>query len=175
MAESVYGETPAGRETRERAEAERAEAERAATQRQAEVRAEAARADAARQAGPTPAAKAQTAVQEVKGRARDLAAIPETEAEKVARLEAEKAEKARRAATNTAEPEKEKTYYIVNPSGAVHSVTRAHARDRLGMVGWRMASAAEIATYKEQRIQRSDQPIAQPFSPDPDAQLAALP
>ena len=67
------------------------------------------------------------------------------------------------------EPTKE--YYIVNPAGAVHSVTREHARTRLATVGWRMATADEIAEYKQRPMQRSDDPIAAPWSPDPDAQL----
>ena len=159
------------------ADTSRSDAERAAVQAQAEVRAEAAKADAARQARnqtPAPAKAPQTAVQEARGRARDLAAIPETEAEKENRILTEKAEAERRAANKVPAPEADKAYYIVNPAGAVHSVTRAHARERLGEVGWRMATAAEVSTYKDRRIQRSDQPIAQPFSPDPDAQLAAM-
>lgn len=69
----------------------------------------------------------------------------------------------------------EKAYYIVNPAGAVHSVSRQHARQRLAVVGWRLASAEEIATYRGQPMQRWDAPIANPWSPDPDAQLADLP
>lgn len=69
----------------------------------------------------------------------------------------------------------DKAYYIVNPAGAVHSVSRAHARQRLAVVGWRLASAEEIATYRGQPMQRWDAPIANPWSPDPDAQLADLP
>ena len=60
-----------------------------------------------------------------------------------------------------------KTYYIVNPAGAVHSVTEAGARARLRQVGYRMATAEEIAVYKETRVQRFDAPIARPWSPEP--------
>lgn len=66
-------------------------------------------------------------------------------------------------------------YYIVNPAGAIHSVSRAHAFDRLkSSPGWRMATEAEITQYKGQKTQVADSPIAAPWSPDPDAQLAAL-
>lgn len=65
-------------------------------------------------------------------------------------------------------------YYIVNPAGAIHGVDREHARDRLKIAGWRLASEEEVATYKGQPIQRADRPICQPWNPDPDAQLEAL-
>jgi hypothetical protein len=69
---------------------------------------------------------------------------------------------------------KDGAYYIVNPAGAVHGVTREHARGRLATAGWRMATEDEIATYQSQEIQRHDRPIAAPWSPDPDAQLAEI-
>lgn len=62
---------------------------------------------------------------------------------------------------------KEKTYYIVNPHGAVHVVTRGHAAQRLRQVGYRMATKEEIAAYKEARVQVHDAPIARPWSPEP--------
>lgn len=65
-------------------------------------------------------------------------------------------------------------YYIVNPAGAVHGVTRDHAKARLAVAGWRMATEDEIATYQSQEIQRHDRPIATPWSPDPDAQIAEI-
>jgi hypothetical protein len=70
---------------------------------------------------------------------------------------------------------KRKTYYIVNPAGAVHSVGYGHAKDRLKQPGWRVASKDEVAEYNKRKEQRFDDPIAQPFSaepvagPDPDA------
>ena len=65
-------------------------------------------------------------------------------------------------------------YYIVNPAGAIHGVDREHARDRLKIAGWRLATEEEVAIYKDQPIQRADRPICQPWNPDPDAQLEAL-
>lgn len=66
------------------------------------------------------------------------------------------------------------TYYLVNPSGAIHGVTRAHAADRLKTAGWRLASEEEIAAYAAQPLQVHDRPICAPWTPDPDKQLAAL-
>jgi hypothetical protein len=65
-------------------------------------------------------------------------------------------------------------YYIVNPAGAIHGVSRDHAKARLATAGWRMATEDEIATYQSQEIQRHDRPIAPKWSPDPDAQLAEI-
>lgn len=63
-------------------------------------------------------------------------------------------------------------YYLVNPAGAIHSVSKEHARVRLAQVGWRLATDEEIAVYLGQRVQRADRPIAPAWTPDPDAQLA---
>lgn len=63
----------------------------------------------------------------------------------------------------------DKTYYMVNPLGAIHECDRAHAKERLGQVGWRQASEAEIAAYHEAGgHQRFDRPLAAPFTPEPD-------
>jgi hypothetical protein len=70
-------------------------------------------------------------------------------------------------ATKKSEP-KEKVYYIVNPAGAVHVVTREHARSRLRQVGYRMATKEEVAAYKKAKVQVHDQPIAEPWSPEPE-------
>lgn len=63
------------------------------------------------------------------------------------------------------------TFYLVNPAGAIHNVTREHARARLEQLGWRLATEEEIVKYQGQEVQRFDQPIARPWSPDPDEQL----
>lgn len=60
-------------------------------------------------------------------------------------------------------------YYIVNPSGTVHTVTREHARTRLRKPGWRLAEDHEIELYLETRVQRYDRPIAEPWDPEPPA------
>lgn len=65
-------------------------------------------------------------------------------------------------------------YFIVNPAGAIHGVTREHARERLAVAGWRMATEEEIAAYQGQKIQRHDRPICAKWTPDPDAQLAEI-
>lgn len=66
----------------------------------------------------------------------------------------------------------EKKYYLVNPHGAIHIVSREHARARLAQVGWRLATKDEAAGYdKAHGLQRWDKPIARPWTPDPDKQL----
>lgn len=60
-------------------------------------------------------------------------------------------------------------YFIVNPAGAVHEVTREHAAQRLRQVGWRKATKAQIDQYLSQRVQKHDEPIAEPFNPEPEA------
>lgn len=62
-------------------------------------------------------------------------------------------------------------YYIVNPGGAIHSVDRDHAAWRLRTAGWRLAAEDEITVYLSRETQRSDRPICEPWSPDPDSQL----
>lgn len=75
---------------------------------------------------------------------------------------------ARRAASS------EKRYFIVNPAGAIHEVTREHARERLKVVGWRMATSAEVAELNARGgNQRADDPICTPWSPDPDVDAEA--
>lgn len=68
----------------------------------------------------------------------------------------------------------DREYFIVNPAGAVHGVTREHAKERLRQIGYRMATPAEIAKYQEQDIQDYRYPIAPRWAPDPDAQLEAI-
>ena len=60
----------------------------------------------------------------------------------------------------------EKFYLIVNPAGAMHVVSEAHARSRLALPGWRMATVEEKAKYKAaDGNQRAGRPLAKPFSP----------
>lgn len=65
----------------------------------------------------------------------------------------------------------EKVYYIVNPAGAIHDVTREIAKMRLKTPGYRMATQEEInklqAQIKEGKGQTWDHPIAPPFSAEP--------
>lgn len=65
-----------------------------------------------------------------------------------------------------------KRYYVVNPRGCVHEVSKEHAAQRLSQAGWRMANKAEVDAYNKADVQRFDQPIGKPFSTDPDAILA---
>jgi|FLYN01.1.fsa_nt_gi hypothetical protein len=63
-------------------------------------------------------------------------------------------------------------YFLVNPKGAIHEVTREHARERLKQAGWRMANTAEIEELERRNgLQVFDRPICRPWSPDPDEQL----
>lgn len=60
-------------------------------------------------------------------------------------------------------------FWIVNPAGAVHSVTKEHAAVRLKTsLGWRKATEAEIKKAIEAPLQRFDDPICKPWSPDID-------
>ena len=79
-------------------------------------------------------------------------------------------------------------YYIVNPAGAVHGVTKNHAAWRLKSAGWRLAEEDEIEKFltpnkilragtdreREIAVQEWDNPICKPFTSDPDELLAAL-
>lgn len=67
---------------------------------------------------------------------------------------------------------KPKRFFIVNPAGAVHEVSEAHARWRLQSAGWRMASEAEVSKYLAAKVQRFDRPIAEPWNPNPAAESA---
>jgi hypothetical protein len=67
----------------------------------------------------------------------------------------------------TAKPSDD-SLWIVNPGGALHLVSREHAREKFREVGWRKATAAEIAELeKRQGNQRFDDPIAEPWTPEP--------
>jgi hypothetical protein len=73
------------------------------------------------------------------------------------------------AAKQKATQEPKKSYHIVNPSGAIHEVSREHAKSRLSQVGYRMATKAEVELYNEaQGNQRFDRPLCEPWSPEPD-------
>lgn len=69
----------------------------------------------------------------------------------------------------------EKYFYIVNPKGAIHVVSETHARARLTIAGWRLATADERAAYEAaDGNQRFDKPIVAPFKPIPeDASILA--
>ena len=66
-------------------------------------------------------------------------------------------------------PKAKKRYFIVNPSGAVHEVTRDHAADRLKQTGYRMATTEEVAALDAAGgFQAFDKPIGKPHTTDPD-------
>lgn len=71
-----------------------------------------------------------------------------------------------------AEPEQaERRYFIVNPAGAIHEVTREIARERLKQVGYRRATKDEIALYEAAGgNQRASSPLCEPWTDDPDAE-----
>lgn len=63
----------------------------------------------------------------------------------------------------------DKGYFIVNPKGCIHVVTKEHARERLKLPGWRLATPQEIAAYhKADGLQRAGRPLAAPWVPDVD-------
>lgn len=73
---------------------------------------------------------------------------------------------------NSQAPIAERAYYIVNPAGAIHGVTREHAAQRLRQVGFRMANKDEIAALeKAGGHQVAGKPLAKPHTADPDAQI----
>ena len=87
---------------------------------------------------------------------------------KQAEKEAEKQAAAEAKAEAKAAKEAEETLWIVNPGGALHLVTKEHARTLFKSVGWRKATAAEIAELEKRKgNQRFDDPIAEPWSPEP--------
>jgi hypothetical protein len=62
-----------------------------------------------------------------------------------------------------------KGYFIVNPAGAIHSVSYEHAKDRLRKPGWRMATKAEVAKLNQRDgNQVHDDPIVEPWKPEPE-------
>lgn len=66
-------------------------------------------------------------------------------------------------------PARERVYYIVNPAGCIHDVDREHAANRLRIVGWRIATSAEVAElHARGGEQRANNPICAPWAPDPD-------
>lgn len=75
-------------------------------------------------------------------------------------------------ATRKSTPQPEaapKRYFIVNPAGAIHEVTKAIARMRLKQIGYRMATAEEVARLEAAGgNQRADRPLCEPWSSDPD-------
>lgn len=62
----------------------------------------------------------------------------------------------------------DREYWIVNPAGAVHCVTRALAGSLLRRVGYRMASADQVQQAKRLKVQRFDRPIAERWKPEPE-------
>lgn len=65
----------------------------------------------------------------------------------------------------------ERRYFIVNPSGTIHEVTREIASARLKQVGYRKATRDEIALYEAaDGNQRAGSPLCEPYSDDPDAE-----
>lgn len=62
----------------------------------------------------------------------------------------------------------EQSYYLVNPAGAIHIVSKDHARMRLKEAGFRLAEKEEIAKYIEQKGNQTwDEPICAKFSAEP--------
>ncbi|MBN1991352.1 MAG: hypothetical protein JW953_01515 [Anaerolineae bacterium] len=60
----------------------------------------------------------------------------------------------------------DKKYYLVNPSGTIHVVTREHAETRLKQTGYRLATKTEIAAYEKTKIQSLKTRLAKPWKPE---------
>lgn len=64
----------------------------------------------------------------------------------------------------------EKGYWIVNPAGCLHLVSREHASQRLRQAGYRLATKEEIAELQAcGGLQEHDNPIVPRWAPTPDA------
>lgn len=63
---------------------------------------------------------------------------------------------------------KDGVYWIVNPAGAVHNVSKQHGVDRMmTSLGYRWATEAEITKCINREVQRFDDPICEAWSPEP--------
>lgn len=63
---------------------------------------------------------------------------------------------------------KEERYFIVNKAGCIHEVDADHARMRLSQPGFRQATLAEVKELMAAGgNQRFDDPICEPWSPEP--------
>ena len=59
-------------------------------------------------------------------------------------------------------------YFIVNPHGVIHEVDEEHARWRLRQPGYRQATLEEVRELAARDgDQRFDDPICEPWSPEP--------
>jgi len=64
--------------------------------------------------------------------------------------------------------DEEKTYYLVNPAGAIHVVSKEHARARLKQPGFRLAEKEEIQKLQEQGFNQTwDHPICKKWTSEP--------
>lgn len=59
-------------------------------------------------------------------------------------------------------------YYIVNPSGCVHSCTRDHALEKLQDARYRLAEDHEVEMYLDTKIQEAKAPFGTKWDPEPD-------
>jgi len=59
-------------------------------------------------------------------------------------------------------------YFILNPAGAIHEVTRERAMALMAMPGYRKPSKEQVQRYLKQKTQRFDQPIGDRFVPEPE-------
>ncbi len=66
----------------------------------------------------------------------------------------------------TTEP-KVNRYFVLNPGGAIHEVTREHAAQLFKNPGFRKPTAAQVKTYLAAKLQRHDKPIGEKWSSDP--------
>lgn len=68
--------------------------------------------------------------------------------------------------------EYEPVYFIVNPAGAIHNVSREIAKAQLKKAGYRMAAPDEVQQlFDAKGYQRADRPICERFEPDPGLEI----
>lgn len=64
--------------------------------------------------------------------------------------------------------DEDKSYYLVNPAGAIHILPHTLATQRLKTAGWRLATKEEIGLYiKAKGRQSTKHMIAKRWSPEP--------
>ncbi len=64
-------------------------------------------------------------------------------------------------------PKKAPRFFVLNPSGAIHEVTKEQAAQLFRKQGYRKPTNAQVKQYLGQRVQTHDNPIGEPWSPDP--------
>ena len=71
------------------------------------------------------------------------------------------------AAKKTDAPKAANRFFVMNPHGTIHEVTRDHAAELFKNPGYRKPTADQVKQYLATEIQRHDRPIGQAWTNDP--------